>query len=51
MCNICISAHEGQNKASDPLELELGGGCYPSCGCGGLNTGPLQEQPVSVLNC
>lgn len=27
MCNICISAHEGQNKASNPLELELGGGC------------------------
>lgn len=44
----CVSVHHvcsalgGQERAQDPLELELQK-TVPSCGWWGLNTGPLEE--------
>jgi hypothetical protein len=37
-------ACKGQEKVSEPLELELG--CEPPVGADALNPGPLEEQPV-----
>jgi len=35
----------GQKRASDPTT----DGCEPPCGCWELNSGPLEEQPVSLV--
>jgi hypothetical protein len=38
----CLQTH--QKRASDPIT----DGCEPPCGCWELNSGPLEEQPVSL---
>lgn len=35
-----------QTRPSDPLI----DGCEPTCGCWELNSGPLEEQPVSRIS-
>ena len=39
---MCAGAYRGQNRAYDPLELELQ--AVVSCGCWEQNLGPLQEE-------
>jgi hypothetical protein len=40
---VCVQCLQ---RAMDPLELELIGGCDQICGCWELNLDPLEEQPV-----
>jgi hypothetical protein len=37
----CVQTH--QKRALDPITED---GCEPPCGCGELNSGPLEEQSV-----
>lgn len=41
-----MGTHRSQQKASDPLELEVKSRVKLSVDAGELNTGPLQEQPL-----
>lgn len=44
--HVC-SAHKGQKRLLDSLELELHTeGCKPPCWCWELDLGPLQKQEV-----
>lgn len=47
-CTECVSSAErGQQRASDPLDLELHS-CGSPCGCWEMKSGPMQGQPVLV---
>ena len=45
-CKHTVTLQTHQKRASDPIT----NGCEPPCGCWELNSGPLEEQPVSALN-
>lgn len=45
ICSICVSdAQGGRKRASDPLELDIIGGCEPTYKGWEPNMGALQEQ-------
>lgn len=46
MSALSACAHAWQKRPSDHVI----DGCEPLCGCQELNSGPLEEQTVSVLN-
>lgn len=48
-CTECVSSAErGQQRASDPLDLELHS-CESPCGRWEMKSGPTQGQPVFVI--
>ena len=47
VCEYTVAVFRHQKRASDPII----DGCKPLCGCWGLNSGPLEEQSVTTLNC
>jgi hypothetical protein len=46
MCVYCISIQTHQKKALDTIT----DGCKPPCGCWGLNSRPLEKQPVLLTS-
>jgi hypothetical protein len=40
----CTYLQTHQKRASDPIT----DGCEPPCGCGELNSGPMEEQSVLI---